>query len=212
MRPDAGLEARLGLGIRVTPGGLLPGGAMGLLAMAPRRGSRSVVVPRRANYQLSRNDLLWVYLWVLACLPVGTSGTIPTGAVLPVAPPIPWMVVPLGPFERLSQRADDSQLRGALRICVKDRYAGLHDSFGHCLLGCCPMHGHGMAGLASPHADEVHRSPGDGGLESPTTSQIEEKSLYQRKRLRLVAGPTTSPTSDEWDGMLALGVEHVLQI
>ena len=32
---------------------------------------------------------------------------------------------PLGPFEPLSQRADESQLRVTLRICVKDRYAGL---------------------------------------------------------------------------------------
>ena len=32
---------------------------------------------------------------------------------------------PLGPFERLSERADESQLRVTLRICVKNRYADL---------------------------------------------------------------------------------------
>jgi len=210
LRLATGLEARLGLAIRDTPCGLLPGGPMGLLLMTPRRGSRSVVVRRRAGHQSPRIHLLWVYLWVPKCLPARTSGTFSTAAVRPVAPPNPWMVVPLAPFERLSQRADESQLRGILRICVKDRYATSQKSLGYCVLRGCPIHGQHLAGLASPHRESTNSWPGDGGRTSPMTIQIEEKSLYQDEHLRPVTRPMARPMSVHWDGQAAQGAEHML--
>lgn len=106
-----------------------------------------------------------------------------TGTVQPVAPPRPWMDVPLEPFKRLPRHASERQPVSILRICVKDRYADLSKSAGYCNVRSCPMNGQGLDGTASPLSPTGLANQALVDARSSSTTQIEEKSLYQASQL-----------------------------